>query len=272
MSADEITRVARRRRPAQTKRQQHDARMRKREREGFGANHSVRGDMADLNFDVVKHNPVDAKRTAMRVHEQPPDDETIALFTDASLKRAQVGGLGVVRVEPRNPAAQQGATPGAADDGGDKASKAYRLKVVTSSLFLARHRPSDCPIKVPVLDSEEVELMADLKAFKYACYEVEARKSRGLTTRRVWIFGDCLDGLDKVRLYKAGDSAWERHRYAYILRQILECARKLKELGVYVKCHWVPGHAGVPANECADYIAGKVAAGEKWTSQRVYRF
>lgn len=162
MSADEITRVARRRRPAlQTKRQQHDAQMQKREREGFGAKHSVRGNMADLNFDVVKHNPVDARRTAMRVHEQPPDDETIALFADASLHRARFGGLGVVRVEPRaSPAAaQQGATPGPADGGGgDNARKAYRLKVVTSSLFLASHRPSDCPIKVPVLDSEEVEL------------------------------------------------------------------------------------------------------------------
>lgn len=160
MSADEISRVARRRRPAlQTKRQQHDAQMQKREREEFGAKHSVRGDMADLNFDVVKHNPVDAKRTAMRVHEQPPDDETIALFADASLKGARVGGLGVVRVEPRAPAAQEGATPGPADcGGGDKASKAYRLKVVTSSLFLASHRPRDCPIKVPVLDPEEVEL------------------------------------------------------------------------------------------------------------------
>ncbi|KAL0262455.1 hypothetical protein SLS55_001423 [Diplodia seriata] len=175
------------------------------EHEGFGRTNSQRGDMDDLNFDVVKHNEEVARRVAERIHFKPPADEDIALFTDASLPGEQgertIGGV------------------------------------------------------------EELEL-----GFKYAVVEVEVRMLADLTTRRLLLWSDCLWGLNKLRLYRApGDSEyWKAYPNTWILRLILECARKLKEYGVYVKCHWSQGHSRIPANEAADYVAKQAKSDQPW--------
>ncbi|KKY15206.1 hypothetical protein UCDDS831_g07747 [Diplodia seriata] len=216
------------------------------EDEGFGRTNSQRGEMDDLNFDVVKHNEEVARRVAERIHLKPPVDEDIALFTDASLPGEQ-GQPGEGQTTPWMKA------------------RPFFLEVVTHQLFSLGNRPSDCLISLPLLQVEELELLAILRGFEYAVVEVEVRMLADLTTRRLLLWSDCLGGLNKLRLYRAGDSEyWKAYPHTWILRLILECARKLKEYGVYVKCHWSRAHSRIPANEAADYVAKQAKSDQPW--------
>ncbi|KAL1643083.1 hypothetical protein SLS58_005052 [Diplodia intermedia] len=226
--------------------------------------------MHDLNFDVVKHNRARARLIAEEVHWVPPADEVIALFADASLRGQHTrGGVAVVRVLP--PRGDQSATTGEGQT--TPGEKPFFLEVVTHELFALGNRPSDCLLRLPVLQVEELELLAILRGFEYAVVEVEVGMLADLATSRLLLWSDCLWGLNRLRLYRAGDSEyWQSYPHTWILRLILECARKLKEYGVYVKCHWVPGHFAVPANEAADYVAGQVSSGQPWNPVRVAQF
>ncbi|GME53220.1 reverse transcriptase [Neofusicoccum parvum] len=213
------------------------------EGEGFGAKNHHRGDMADLGFDVVKHNEDEAIAEAMRVHRQPPDDNELVVFTDGSgcIVPGAAGGAAAVRVKS---AERPGATSGSVQTG-------YGVDVVRSESVTTDMRPADCANTSKKLESQEVELWAILLAF------------------RLKIFSDNFWAMDLVRRYREGDSKWKGHIYEFLLREILEHAKVMKGHFIYVKIAWAPGHKHVPGNEVADLVAGRKAHYQNWSASEI---
>lgn len=132
---------------------QEAAYMYQHEKEGFGRRHYERGDMADLGFDVVKHNPDDALKAAMEVFKEPGGDNTLTLFADASLNKElqPLAGVGVVRVDQREDS--DGVSLGK-----NGKRKAYKLRAVASQKLTDASRGDNCPSPAPRFTSTEGEL------------------------------------------------------------------------------------------------------------------
>ncbi|KAL1632516.1 hypothetical protein SLS56_003595 [Neofusicoccum ribis] len=231
------------------------------EGEGFGAKNHHRGDMADLGFDVVKHNEDEAIAEAMRVHRQPPDDNELVVFTDGSgcIVPGAAGGAAAVRVKS---AERPGATSGSVQTG-------YGVDVVRSEAVTTDMRPADCTNMSKKLESQEIELWAILLAFRYAVSTANSCAAKGTSLRSLKIFSDNFWAMDLVRRYREGDSKWKGHIYEFLLREILEHAKVMKGHFIYVKIAWAPGHKHVPANEVADLVAGRKAHYQNWSASEI---
>ena len=173
--------------------------------------------------DIVIQERVSAMTQALSEHTQdgPSRKEPgrHAFHVDAAVSRENIlTGLAVVYKSDR----QDGASPWTA--------RGYRI-------YLA-------------LEQQDAETWAIWQALQCVLEKVQAdresEKPRNPYSLAV-VYSDC-----KGALYRISNNSGEVE-VQLIIRQSVE----LKQLGVDVQLHWVPGHRNVPGNELADLVANK---------------
>jgi ribonuclease HI len=70
---------------------------------------------------------------------------------------------------------------------------------------------------------------------------------------------DCRRALDRIAKLEDGSSLVPEEPNLQILADILDKARLLNQMEVYVDLVWVPGHYGDRGNEYADKFANQAA-------------
>ena len=63
------------------------------------------------------------------------------------------------------------------------------------------------------------------------------------------IYSDCKTALERIGKIKSGGEK--------LVQKIIDRSLELRQLGVEVHLHWVPGHRNIPGNELADLVAKK---------------
>ena len=97
------------------------------------------------------------------------------------------------------------------------------------------------------MEQTDAETWAIERALDCALDEIRSRTSKGTqhACKSVVIYSDCTAALRRI----------SRNFDADVVQRIIGQSLELKQLGIDVELHWVPGHSNVLGNELADMVA-----------------